>query len=165
MRRAPIYYHGGVAGLAVGSFILPADEVEGVEGDTWYENSDEPGICFVTIDLSQAWHNALLCADCRGDGAVYQVEPIGRLWLECEIGLNFACRKARILASCSLPNWLRKAWKANPNLIDELPVPIVERAELLKLVREYNAAYGGHLTVWGTDLQGNEAAATTAHGG
>jgi hypothetical protein len=124
-RRAPIYYHGGgVAGLPVGDFIVPADEVEGVDADYWYW-AEWPGFCFITIDL-----NALLCAEERGDGAVYQVEPIGRVWLDIDrTGLNFACRKARILASRSVPSWLREAWKADPNFIDELPIPIVDRAE------------------------------------
>jgi hypothetical protein len=136
--RAPIYYHGGVAGLAVGSFILPGLLVHpNPSEDVWYASADDY-FCFVTIDLGQAWHSASLCAEERGDAAVYQVQPIGRLWLDIDgTGLNFACRKARILARCGIPSWLREAWKADPNFIDEVPVPIVERAKFLELKRQW----------------------------
>jgi hypothetical protein len=35
--------------------------------------------------------------------------------------INFACRRARILASGSVPGWVRAAWKADPKgFMDEI---------------------------------------------
>ena len=113
-RRPPAYFHGGVADLAVGSFILPGLLVEGINhrDDPWYATSEE--FCFITTDLLQAWLSALNCEDQRGTSAVYRVEPIGRLWLDLgDSGINFACRRARILACGGVPSWVRAAWKAD----------------------------------------------------
>jgi hypothetical protein len=52
-RPAAIFYHGGVAGLAVGDFILPGGQVDAPEGDLWYWGSD-PEFCFVTTDIMQS---------------------------------------------------------------------------------------------------------------
>ena len=84
-----------MAGLVVGSFILPAIEVEGVENDAWYFGDGLP-FCFVTVDLLQAWHNTCLCEQARGAGMVYRVEPIGPLRSDNGSRVNFACRRARI---------------------------------------------------------------------
>ena len=111
-RPGAVFYHGGVAGLAVGDFILPARQV-GAEGDLWYWGGD-PEFCFVTTDIIQAWHNALYCEAERGAGAVYRVAPEGRLRLDvCESGWNFACRRARILARQHIPEWVRSAYKTD----------------------------------------------------
>ncbi|OLB71554.1 MAG: hypothetical protein AUI16_23090 [Alphaproteobacteria bacterium 13_2_20CM_2_64_7] len=53
-RPGAVFYHGGVAGLAIGDFVLPGGQV-GAEGDTWYWGGD-PEFCFVTTDIIQAWH-------------------------------------------------------------------------------------------------------------
>ena len=86
-RPGAIFYHGGVAGLAVGDFVLPGGQV-GAQGNDWYWGGD-PEFCFVTTDIVHAWHNALLCeAEC-GAGAVYRVAPVAafaarplRNWLQ-----------------------------------------------------------------------------------
>ena len=109
-RPAAVFYHGGVAGLAVGDFVLPAGQVDAPD-DLWYWGGD-PEFCFVTTDIVQAWCSALLCEAERGAGAVYRVAPVGRLWLDlCETGDNFACRRARILAQQNIPEWVRSAYK------------------------------------------------------
>jgi len=119
MRRArapkPVYYHGGVAGLAIGGFILPGLVAKPDAGrdDVWYSLSDNE-FCFVTIDPLQAWCSALNFEDYRGAAEVYRVRPIGRLWLdECESGLNFGCRSALILGRYRVPPWVRAAWRAD----------------------------------------------------
>jgi hypothetical protein len=112
-RPGAVFYHGGVAGLAVGDFILPAGQVDAPEGDLRYWGSD-PEFCFVTTDIVQAWHNALFCEAERGAGAVYRVTPVGRLRLDiCETGWNFACKQARILALQNIPEWVRSAYKTD----------------------------------------------------
>jgi len=112
-RPQALYFHGGVAGLVVGSFLLPACEVEGVEDDDWYLPLSHP-FCFVTTDLLQAFHSALNCERERGSGTVYRVEPIGHLWLdEDDFGFNYACRQARILAAMHVPSWAREAFKTD----------------------------------------------------
>jgi hypothetical protein len=117
-RPAAVFYHGGVAGLAVGDFILPAGQVDAPEGDLWYWGGD-PEFCFVTTDIIQAWHNALYCEAERGACAVYCVAPVGRLRFDkleldiCETGDNFACKRARILALQHIPEWVRSAYKAD----------------------------------------------------
>ena len=107
-----IFYHGGIAGLAVGDFVLPGGQVD-AQGNEWYWGGD-PEFCFVTTDIVHAWHNALLCeAEC-GAGSVYRVAPVGRLRLDiCETGYNFACRRARILALQHIPEWVRSAYKTD----------------------------------------------------
>ena len=117
-RPGAVFYHGGVAGLAVGDFILPSGQVAAPEGDLWYWGGD-PDFCFVTTDVSHAWHNALFCEAERGAGAVYRVAPVGRLRLDlCESGWNFACKRARILARQTIPAWVRSAYQADPAAFD-----------------------------------------------
>jgi hypothetical protein len=110
-----VFYHGGVAGLAVGDFILPARLAPHAANDAWYDDLGESGdVCFVTTDILLAWICALNCEDARGDAAVYRVQPIGRLWIdEDETGRHFASRKARILACHRVPRWAREAFKAD----------------------------------------------------
>lgn len=116
-RPAASFYHGGVAGLAVGSFVLPAEQCpQRQTNDPWYMGGQLNGewFCFVTTDITQAWHNALLCEAERGAGAVYRVDPVGRLWLDLdEFGENFACRRARILACEGIPEWVRSAYRTD----------------------------------------------------
>jgi hypothetical protein len=110
-RPAAVFYHGGVAGLAGGDFVLPGGQVG--TGDIWYWGSDAE-FCFVTTDIIQAWHNALFCETERGAGAVYRVAPVGRLRLDiCETGYNFACKRARILARQNIPEWVLLAYKTD----------------------------------------------------
>jgi hypothetical protein len=118
-RRPPaVFFHGGVAGLAVGDSILPGLQIAPAD-DLWYCGSD-PDFCFVTTDIVQAWHNALLCEAARGAGAVYRVDPVGRLRLDlCESGINFAVRSARILALTPIPAWVREAYRADPEAFAE----------------------------------------------
>jgi hypothetical protein len=113
-RPEAVFYHGGVAGLAVGDFILPGGQVGAdCADDSWYWGSD-PEFCFITTDIIQAWHNALFCEAERGAGAVYRVAPVGRLRLDiCETGYNFACKRARILARQNIPEWVRSAYKTD----------------------------------------------------
>jgi hypothetical protein len=117
-----VFYHGGVAELAVGDFILPARLAPHDANDLWYLDLGTGDFCFVTTDLLQAWYSALNCEHERGDAMVYRVQPIGRLWIdEDEGGKNFACRKARILACHHVPRWAREAYKANKRaFMDEL---------------------------------------------
>ena len=89
------------------------------EHEGWYCLS-EPEVCFVTTDIVRAWHNALLCEETLGAGAVYQVDPVGRLWLDlCRTGRNFACRRARVLACLNIPEWVRSAYKADTRAFTE----------------------------------------------
>jgi hypothetical protein len=117
-RPGAVFYHGGVAGLAVGDLVLPGGQVDAPEDDDWYWS--DPDFCFVTIDIIQAWHNALYCEAERGAGAVYRVAPVGRLRLDlCESGWNFACRRARILAVQNIPAWVRTAYQIDSNAFVE----------------------------------------------
>ena len=113
-RPKATFYHGGVAGLAIGGFILPGGQVR-PDHAGWYCFSEDH-FCFVTTDIVQGWHNALLCESVMGAGAVYRVDPVGRLRLDlCETGENFACKRARILACENIPQWVRSAYKADEN--------------------------------------------------
>jgi hypothetical protein len=116
LARAPasVFYHGGVAGLAAGAFILPGGLVKpDSPGDDWYSLSDNQ-FCFVTIDLFQAWCSALYCEDECGAAEVYRVRPIGRLWHDLdESGTNFACRRALIVGRYRVPDWVRAAWRSD----------------------------------------------------
>jgi len=109
-------FHGGVAGLAVGAFILPARLAPHDANDPWYDDPwrEAGDFCFVTSNVLVAWCSALNCEHERGAAAVYRVQPIGRLWLDIdESGQNCACRKARILACHREPSFAREAYKAN----------------------------------------------------
>lgn len=128
-----IFYHGGIAGLPIGGFILPAVEV----GPPEWNYEDEATKAYVTTDLRVAWKFAL--SHERGDGEVYLVQPIGRLELddsydEGKSDTVFACDKARILARSAIPCCVREAWKAGEadakwGMIwgDHEPVEAVER--------------------------------------
>ena len=115
-RPKAIFYHGGVAGVAVGGSILPSLQVKSVaeaREDPWYCSADDR-FCFITTDIIQAWHNALVYEEALGAGAVYRVEPVGRLHLDiCKSGRNFACVRAVILARGGIPAWVRSGYKAD----------------------------------------------------
>ena len=70
-RPKAIFYHGGVAGVAVGGSILPSLQVKSVaeaREDPWYCSADDR-FCSITTDIIQAWHNALVYEEALGAGA------------------------------------------------------------------------------------------------
>jgi hypothetical protein len=105
-----VFFHGGVAGLAVGAFILPARLAPHDANDPWYDDPwrEAGDFCFVTINILDAWYSALNCKHERGDAMVYHLKLIGRLWLDIdETGANFACRRALILARHRVPRHVK----------------------------------------------------------
>jgi hypothetical protein len=91
-----IFYHGGVAGLPIGGFILPAAEIGAVDPD-YLEIASR---AYVTTDLWIAWERARYV---DGGGCVYVVQPIGRIELDdtFDDGASdtvFACDRALILS-------------------------------------------------------------------
>jgi hypothetical protein len=117
MRMFHAYYHGGIAGLPVGSFILPSAKGSPCPPD-WIDLDD---FCYVTTSLLLACWCALNCEDEGGTSEVYRVKPWGRLQLDlCESGQCFAVKKARILARSPVPDWLRERWKTDQAFMDEL---------------------------------------------
>jgi hypothetical protein len=99
MRRD--FYHGGVGDLPVGGRLLPPRE-------TGYPDAaGREDRVYLTTDLLQAINCALIM-----DGAVYRVEPIGRLGPDDNgvAGAEYTVRKARILARRPVPSsWSRLA--------------------------------------------------------
>lgn len=100
--RGP-YWHGGVAGLAVGSLLLPS-------------SMTRPGALnirrqvFITTDLHVAVWFAIT-NDSDSDGGLYEVEPLGRVWLDQLDNMNdqseqphsYKCQRARILRAIPIP--------------------------------------------------------------
>src|SRR5436190_1770559 len=111
---APKFYHGGVAGLPVGDFILPACELE---PNHWHEDDSQP-LAFVTTDLLYARQAALDCEDHNGAAMVYRVQPIGQLWPDqCQSGATFGCRKPGSSPAAPCPRGVRAARKADQNVV------------------------------------------------
>jgi hypothetical protein len=86
-------FHGGVAGLEIGGFILPPDET-GRAGSGWSHR------VYLTTDLLQAVFAARLVR-----GLVYLVRPIGRLGPDDDgtCGPHYTARRALILNRAPLP--------------------------------------------------------------
>jgi hypothetical protein len=86
-------FHGGVAGLEIGGFVLPPDET-GRAGSGWSHR------VYVTTDLRQAVFAARLV-----HGLVYLVRPIGRLGPDDDgtCGPHYTAKKALILNRAPLP--------------------------------------------------------------
>jgi hypothetical protein len=86
-------FHGGVAGLEIGGFILPPEET-GRSGSGWSHR------VYMTTDLLQAVFAARL-----ERGLVYLVRPIGRLGPDDDgtCSPHFTARRALILNRAPLP--------------------------------------------------------------
>jgi hypothetical protein len=114
----PRFFHGGVRGLGVGEYVLPADEtgalsVSGAFGapyrtDSVYVTTDQAAArsyAALTIppELIDARRRALRPAEVRKlgielGGAVYEVEPIGELTADVdEAGRSWEVRMAKII--------------------------------------------------------------------
>lgn len=93
------YFHGGIGTLRVGMLILPSSET----GAHTTADYGAEGVCrrdkvYLTSRENAAAIFALM-SPC-GNGAVYEVEPIGTLEPDpdCSLpGLSFQCEKARVL--------------------------------------------------------------------
>jgi hypothetical protein len=94
MSSKRIFFHGGVAGLKVGGFILPPRETG--QGHP-YESDDR---VYMTTDLVQAVNCAMIT-----NGRVYHVEPVGRLGPDDDghFGPDYTARRAVILAHATVP--------------------------------------------------------------
>jgi hypothetical protein len=94
--RGP-YWHGGTAGLAVGSLLLPSSITRPGALNTRRQ-------VFVTLDFLTAVWFAITGG---GNGGLYQVEPLGRVpdndYMNDEWVHAFKCVRARILHVIPVP--------------------------------------------------------------
>lgn len=111
------YWHGGPVGRAVGDFLLPAEALGKPNGDDEYariaglpnDGRLNPRVArrdrvYVTTEFWNALHFASVACDLllrkRMPGAVYEVEPEGRLVADpdCPYGISFECLRAKVVA-------------------------------------------------------------------
>jgi hypothetical protein len=77
-KNSPLYYHGGVSGIAVGEYILPRHFTENCSNC----NPDNPrntGQVYITPSLRVAEGYALSLSSEYGLGTVYWVKPMGEV--------------------------------------------------------------------------------------
>jgi Rifampin ADP-ribosyl transferase len=90
------YYHGGNRGMKVGQYILPPSE-------TGKESASDFGAEKVhrkdRVYVSNRLEDAQFFASGNKTPVVYEVEPDGEIEPDpdCEVGVSFACRKAKIV--------------------------------------------------------------------
>jgi hypothetical protein len=96
------YYHGGDAGLLVGEYILPPDvtDKDNMVGLNPLRKKDR---VYVTKDIA----GAMLFASRSDSPLVYEVTPEGDIEDDPDHkikGISFACPKAKIIATHTVPN-------------------------------------------------------------
>jgi hypothetical protein len=101
--RGVRFFHGGRAGLLVGSYVLPAaaigmksreKAVEQMLGDDFDRALYQSDKAYVSTDLD--W---VICCACRSRFpiAVYEVEPLGAIEPDPDCERSYTCERAKIL--------------------------------------------------------------------
>jgi hypothetical protein len=98
------FWHGGVPGLGPDDLILPASETNASQTEECQYEGPVPywrEFVYVTKDLDIA---ALFARTYRvGPGHLYEVKPIGRLWLDWDCRECFRCQRARVIRQVDGP--------------------------------------------------------------